>query len=66
VNQSAIGEPLALSSIVTAASKVVGVLSVTILSPTYNAGNDLIPVQPYEKALVLDLDTDIQITFTGE
>lgn len=66
INQSPIGQPIALSSVVSAAQKVVGVVSVTILSPAYNAGNDLISVQPFEKALVLNLDEDIQITFAGD
>lgn len=66
VNQSAIGQPIALSAVVAAAQKVVGVVSVTILSPVYNAGNDLIPVQTFEKALVLNLDQDIQVTFAGD
>lgn len=66
VNQSDIGQAIALSAIVTAASKVVGVVSATILSPAYNATNDLIPVQPNEKALVLDLDQDIQTTYVGD
>ena len=66
VNQTGQGTPVALSAIITAAQKVVGVIAATILSPAYNATSDLIPVQPYEKPLVLDLDQDIQISFSGE
>lgn len=65
INQSPIGQPIALSSIVAAAERVVGVFSAAILSPIYNVANDLINVQPYEKALVISLDDDIQITFSG-
>jgi hypothetical protein len=66
INQSPIGQPIALSKIVEVASKVVGVVSVRIISPKYDASDDLIPVQPYEKALVLDLVSDIQISYSGE
>jgi uncharacterized phage protein gp47/JayE len=66
INQTGIGQPIALSSIITAASKVVGVLSVTVVSPVYGVGNDLISVQPFEKPLVLNLDQDIKISFVGE
>jgi hypothetical protein len=66
VNQTVQGAPISLSSIIGAAEKVVGVGAVTILSPAYNATSDRIPVQPYEKPLVLDLDQDIQVSFSGE
>lgn len=66
VNQTLQGQPVSLSAIVAAASKVVGVISVVVVSPTYNLGSDLIPVQPYEKPLVLDLDQDIKIAFLGD
>ncbi len=66
INQTGIGQPIALSSIIAAASRVVGVVSVTIVSPAFGVGNDLISVQPFEKPLVLNLDQDIQIAFSGE
>lgn len=66
VNQTGIGQPIALSKIVAAASKVVGVVAVTVVSPSYTVGSDLIVTQPNEKPLVLNLDQDIQISFTGE
>jgi hypothetical protein len=65
INQTGIGQPVPLSAIVTAASKVVGVIAVTIVSPAYGVGNDLIPVQANEKPLVLNLATDIGVTFSG-
>ena len=40
-------------------------VSVTIVYPSYTVGNDLIPVQTFEKPLVLSLDNDIGVTFTG-
>jgi hypothetical protein len=65
INQTGIGQAVALSAIIAAASKVVGVISVTIVSPAYGVGNDLIPVQANEKPLVLNLATDIGVTFSG-
>lgn len=66
VNQSKIGESIALSDIVEAAAGVSGVLAVAILSPEYNVGNDLISLQPFEKALVLNVDLDVLISFIDE
>ncbi len=66
INRTPIGTAIALSDIVAAAGQVRGVLSVAVISPTYGAGNDRIPVQPFEKPLVLNLDQDIQISFAGE
>lgn len=64
INQSLIGQSIAISSIVSAANRVIGVVSVAIISPLFNTTNDLIPVQPFEKALVLNLD-DISVSFVG-
>jgi hypothetical protein len=66
INNSAVGQPIPLSQIVAAAEMVSGVTSVAILSPTYNAGNDLISVQPYEKALVINLTQDVSVNVVGE
>lgn len=66
VNQVGVGTPVALSDVVAAAKKVVGVVAVAIISPTYNAGNDLIPIQPFEKPLIVNLSQDISVTFAGE
>lgn len=65
INKAGIGQPIALSLIVAAAEKVNGVTSVTIISPTYGVGNDLISVQPFEKPLVLNLAQDVTISFVG-
>ncbi len=65
INQTPIGNPVALSKVVAAATKVVGVIAVTVASPSYAVGSDLIDVQPAEKPLVLSLN-DISIAFTGE
>jgi len=66
INGSGVGKQISLSEVVTAAQGVNGVVSVTILSPSYTAGTDLINVQPYEKPMVLNLDDDIQVSFVGE
>lgn len=66
INKSGIGQAISISDIVNAASKVNGVQAVTVLFPTYGAGNDLIPVQPFEKALVLNIDQDVNVSFVGE
>jgi uncharacterized phage protein gp47/JayE len=65
VNETPVGQSVALSAIVSAAQSVNGVVAVTILSPVYGTGNDLIPVQPYEKARVIDIEQDVQVSFVG-
>lgn len=66
INQTGIGVPIALSKVIAAAEKVVGVIAVTVVSPIFNIGNDLITVAPNEKPLVQNLDQDISISFVGE
>jgi hypothetical protein len=66
INQAGIGESIALSDLTTAAGQVGGVISAVMVSPVATAGNDLIDVQPYEKPLVLDVDTDITVSFAGQ
>jgi len=65
INQTPIGQSIPLSSIVAAASKVVGVLAVTIVSPSYGAGSDSISVNANEKPLILSFTSDIGVTFIG-
>lgn len=66
INGTGVGVPVAISDIISAAQAVNGVISVTVLSPSFGPGTDLISVQPYEKPLVLNLDDDITISFVGE
>lgn len=66
INRVGIGEAVAISNIVSAAQSVEGVVAVTVLSPTYSSGNDLIPVQANEKPRVLDLDQDILVSVVGQ
>lgn len=65
INETGIGVAIALSDIVSAVSKVGGVVAVTMLSPDFSTG-DLINVQPFEKPLVLDIDKDITVSFIGQ
>jgi hypothetical protein len=55
--------PIPLSLIIEAVQQVDGVVSVVLLSPVPAVGADTIPVQPGEKALILDPDNDVQVTF---
>lgn len=65
VNATAIGEDVAISEIVSAAQSVNGVVAVSVLSPLYSASSDMIPVQAYEKALVLDPKVDVTVSIVG-
>lgn len=65
VNNSKIGQSIPLSDIVNAAGSVNGVLSVSIVSPFYGPGNDVIALQPYEKPMVLNVNNDIQVSQVG-
>lgn len=64
VNQTGVGQAIAISDLIKAASDVVGVQAVSVISPTYSSSSDLIPVQPHEKPMVLDLSKDITVSFT--
>jgi hypothetical protein len=65
VNATAVGTSIALSDVVGAAQSVTGVLAVSVLSPSYGAGQDMISVQPMEKPMVLNIDTDVGVSFVG-
>jgi hypothetical protein len=65
INTLDVGESVALSRAVSLASAVGGVSAVTVVSPAYAIGSDLIAVQPYEKAMVLAPDTDISLSIVG-
>ncbi len=65
INQSETGKPIAIVDIADAAQAVNGVMAVSIITPEFNSSNDMISIQPNEKALVLDLNSDILIRFIG-
>lgn len=66
INALGVGDPVAISDLVTAAGSVAGVVAVTVLAPIFSAGNDLISIQPFEKPLVLDLEQDIAVSLVGD
>jgi hypothetical protein len=65
INSTDVGSSIAISAIISAAQSINGVTAVTVLSPTYTSGSDLISVQPYEKPLVINVDDDVLISFVG-
>lgn len=65
VNQAGVGAPIALSDVVAAAGAVGGVVAVAVVAPTFSSTQDVIPVAPGEKPLVLDLRGDVAISFVG-
>lgn len=66
INETGVGAPVAISELISAAQSVNGVVAVTVLSPVYGTGNDVVSVQPFEKPLVIDLEQDIQVSFIGD
>lgn len=65
INSLGVGEPVSIGRLVATASEQPGIVGVSVLSPAYGAGRELIPVQPHEKPQVLDLDSDISIKVLG-
>jgi uncharacterized phage protein gp47/JayE len=65
VNNSKVGESIAISDIISVASSIGGVEAVSVSSPAYTTSADRITVQPYEKALVLQPELDITLTLIG-
>lgn len=65
INSSPIGKPIAISSIVSVVESLNGVTAVAISSPLYNDQNDVIAINPNEKALVLDIVQDIIVNKIG-
>lgn len=66
INQTPVGVPVSIGALVAAAQKVNGVVGVSVLSPAYGPGNDLIAIQPYEKPFVVNLEQDILVTLVGD
>jgi hypothetical protein len=66
VINSAGGKPVAISAYLAAAQKVTGVISVVPIDPVPATSADTIPVQPGEKATILDVDNDVQVSIIGE
>ena len=64
INSTGIGEPIAISDIVSAVNSIPGVSAVSISSPAYDAANDIIAVAATEKALIIDTVNDIIVAKT--
>ena len=65
VNSSDIGQSIAISDIISVVNSIPGVKAVSITSPSYDITNDVIVVNPSEKALILDIVNDITISKVG-
>ena len=59
INGNPIGQPIAISAIVSVVNSVRGVRAVSISSPQYDSTHDLIALTAAEKALIIDPGTDI-------
>lgn len=64
INRIPLGTSVDISRLIAAARRVQGVVSVAVLSPTYDGNNDTIAVQANEKPFVFDPTTDIAVTVT--
>lgn len=65
VNSLGIGQPIAISQIVSVAGAIGGVEAVSVANPTYGTSSDQIAVQPYEKPMVLQSELDITLTLVA-
>lgn len=62
VNGLGVGKPVVFSEVVKVAQTISGVQAVSISSPVYNATNDQIIVQSFEKPLIFNIDSDIIVS----
>ena len=62
INSTPVGISISLSQILTSAQGIQGVTSAVMITPVLNTSNDLIKVQPFEKPLVTDLNSQIQVS----
>jgi hypothetical protein len=65
VNRLGVGDQVSISSMISAAQAVPGVLSVAMVSPAFDSSNDLIEVGADEKAFILDSTTDVTVSVLG-
>jgi hypothetical protein len=65
INSSPIGQPIAISDIISTVNSIPGVTAVSINSPLFDASNDVIVVNPSEKPFVLDIVNDIIVSKVG-
>jgi len=62
INSNDVGVSIAISDIVAVVNSIPGVKAVSVTSPQYDINNDVIVVNPSEKALILDIVNDITIS----
>lgn len=65
INSNDIGVSIAISDIVSVVNTIPGVKAVSVTSPQYDINNDVITVNPSEKATILDIVNDITISKVG-
>jgi len=65
INATGIGQSIAISDIVETVNTISGVFAVSISSPAYSPSNDVILINPSEKPLVIDANTDIVVSKIG-
>jgi hypothetical protein len=62
INSNPVGQPIAISNIISTVDAIIGIQAVAISSPQYDPQNDVIRVNSGEKALVLDIIADILVS----
>lgn len=65
VNSNAVGQPIAISDIISAVNAIPGVRAVSISSPQYDSTHDIIFVAPSEKARIIDPVLDVSVSQIG-
>lgn len=65
VNSTAIGQPIAISNIISTTNSIPGVTAVSISSPNYSPTSDVIAVAANEKPLIIDIVNDILVAKVG-
>lgn len=65
INSNPIGQSIAISKIISTVNSINGVKAVAISSPLYDNQNDLIKLQPFEKAKIIDPVADISVKKIG-
>lgn len=65
INSNPVGQPIAISAIISSVNAISGVRAVAISSPQYDSTHDIIFVAPSEKARIIDPVLDISVSQIG-
>lgn len=65
INSNDVGQPIAISAIISAVYAIPGVKAVAISSPQYDSTHDIIFIAPSEKARIIDPVLDISVSQIG-